>query len=144
VSRAAVAGVARLPARRLSADVALHMVAMVVMIAGMVAPELWIPVLLAALWFVQAVAAVMLRSGWRVHGSFVDLIAVSASLAAPLVVGHSHGAAGGPGVVALTGVAAAWSVARWHVGVRRQDRVGFVAMSVSMLVMIGLHLASGG
>jgi hypothetical protein len=143
VSRAALAGVGRLPARRFSADAAFHAIAMMVMIGEMVATELWIPILLAALWVVQAVAAVLLRSGWRVQGSFVDLIAVSASLAAPLVVGHGHGASGGSGVVALAGVAAAWLLARWHVGVRGQDRVGFVAMGVSMLVMIGLHLASG-
>jgi hypothetical protein len=145
VSRVAVAGAGRrFPARRPSADAAFHSIAMVLMIVGMVATELWIPALLAALWIVQAIAAVLLRSGRRVHGSFVDLIAVSASLAVPLVVGHGHGTSAGPGVVALTGVAAAWLLGRWHVGVRGQDRVGFVAMGASMLVMIGVHIAPGG
>jgi hypothetical protein len=59
-------------------------------------------------------------------------------------VGHGHGTSAGPGVVALTGVAAAWLLGRWHVGVRGQDRVGFVAMGASMLVMIGVHIAPGG
>jgi hypothetical protein len=140
VSQAAVAGMGRrLPGRRPSADAAFHSIAMVLMIVGMVATELWIPVLLAALWFVQAVAAVLLRSGWRVQGSFVDLIAVSASLAVPLAVDHGHGGAGGSAVMAVAGVAAVWLLARWSVGVRGREWIGFVAMAASMLVMIVWH-----
>lgn len=117
---------------------------MIVMVAGMVAIELWIPVLLAALWFVQAVAAALLRSGWRVHGSFVDLIAVSACLAVPLVMAHGHGGAAGSDALGMAGVATAWLLGRYHVGVRGREWVGFIAMGASMLVMIVLHIAPPG
>jgi hypothetical protein len=111
---------------------------MVVMVASMAVPVVWAPALLAVLWCAQAVAAVLLRHGWRVSGSFVDLVAVSASIAAPFVV-HGHGGDGMSSVV-LGVVAAAWLLMRLRVGVRgAAERIAVVAMGASMVVMIGVH-----
>lgn len=128
-------------ARHRVADAALHVVAMVLMVAGMVSPVL----ALAALWGGQGLAAVLLRRGWRVHGSFVDLIAASGSIAVPLLVGAGHGHGGGavgiPGL-GLALVIAAWLLARVHVGVRGLvEWLGVGAMGLSMLVMLVLAAA---
>jgi hypothetical protein len=128
----------RVPTRQRGADAALHSTAMLLMIAGMAWPAVWTPVLLAGLWCAQAVGAVLLRGGWRVHGAFVDLIAVSASLAVPFAVGHGH--EGGSTAMALAVIAAVWMLARWRVGVRgRMEWVGLVTMGMSMIAMVGLH-----
>jgi hypothetical protein len=126
------------PARQRGADAALHGTAMLFMVVGMAAPVAWVPVMLVALWCAQAVGAVLLRGGWRVHAAFVDLIAVSASLAVPFAVGHGH--EGGSMGMAVAIVIAAWVLARWRVGVRgRMEWAGFVLMGVSMIAMLGLH-----
>jgi multidrug efflux pump subunit AcrB len=122
------------------ADAALHVTAMGAMVASMVVPVTWAPALLAVLWGAQAVAAVLLRRGWRVNGSFVDLVAVSASVAAPFVA-HEHGAVG-MSVVALGCVVAGWLIVRLRVGIRgAAERVGAVAMGSSMVVMLAVHVA---
>lgn len=110
------------------------------MVASMVVSVTWAPALLVMLWGAQAVAAVLLRRGWRVSGSFVDLVAVSASVAAPLVA-HEHGGAG-TSVVALGCVVAGWLLVRLRVGIRgAAERVAAVAMGSSMVVMLAVHVA---
>jgi hypothetical protein len=111
---------------------------MVAMVVAMAVPVTWAPVLLAVLWAPQVVAAVLLRRGWRVSGSFVDLVAVSASIASPFFV-HGHGGAG-MSSAALGVVAAGWLLVRLRVGVRgAAEGIAVVAMGASMVVMIGVH-----
>lgn len=139
--------VTRTRASHRSVDATLHLAAMALMVAVMLplAPLTFLGVI-GVLLALQAVAAVLLRLGWRIEGAFVDLLAVSAAVALPLLLGgHPHGtepAALQSFAATLSSllVAAAWAGARLWVGVRGRWETGmFAVMATAMAAMAILH-----